>query len=151
MVTNKIKQVKAVKGDVFKLAHHLRTDDINEIEAKGKTPLQALEQAFVSSYECMKLVKNNQIIGMYGISKHGIIWFLGTDEMENNPFYFVREGKKVINKWLKTHKTLWNIVDSRNRTHIKWLEVIGAKFNKHRYLIINGVRFYPFSITRERE
>lgn len=150
-MADKIEIKNAATDDVLNITYHLRAADIEEIIIKGSTAKDALLNAYKNSYECKVLLLKNKRIGIYGISPKGIIWFLGTDDIEKHPFFFVRTGKKVINKWLKKHKILWNIVDSRNITHIKWLKLIGAKINYTKKIIINGVRFHPFSIVRKRE
>lgn len=150
-MADKIEIKNAAMDDVLNITYHLRAADIKEITIKGNTPKEALLRAYENSYECKILLLKNKRIGIYGISSKGIIWFLGTDEIEKHPFFFVRTGKKVIDKWLKKHKTLWNIVDSRNITHIKWLKLMGAKINCTKKFIINEVQFYTFSIVRKRE
>lgn len=143
--------VKATLNKVLKIAPYLREADKQEILIKKTTIKEALKKGYRNSYDCRCLVLHSKIIGVFGVTEQGVIWFLGADEMNEHSFYFVRKGKEVINEWLKTHSLLFNVVDSRNTTHIKWLKVIGAEVNQDSYFLINGVKFYFFTITRKNK
>lgn len=141
---------KATLNEVLEIAPYLREADRQEILIKNTTIEKAIKTAYENSYDCRCLKLNKKVIGIFGISQQGIIWFLGADEMNKHSFYFVREGKRVTQEWLKEHKTLFNIVDSRNITHIKWLKIIGAEVNQDDYFLINDVKFYFFKLTRRK-
>ncbi len=51
---------------------------------------------------------------------------LTTDAIEDYPITFAREAKRFIDS--RDEPLLWNIVDKRNRTHLKLLKFLGFKF-----------------------
>lgn len=135
--------------EVFLLAPHLRQADREEVEAAGGTSITALADGVLFSEECYSVYAEGKIIGMFGIFSQGMpkglktIWFLGSDESENYPFAFVREGKRLINKVLKDSSVL-NTVYSKNETHIKYLERIGLVVDKENPITYNNHIFYRF-------
>lgn len=143
----------ANRYDIDKLLPYLRREDVQEITIKKKTPFEALENCFIKSEECYSLLLNENIIGLFGLikvsDKAGAIWFLGAEDIKKIPVFFVKQGKKTVNEWLKKYQILFNYTDSRNKVHHKWLEHIGAKIDYNSPVNVNGVDFYFFKKERE--
>lgn len=140
-------------SEVFKLAPRLREDDKEELEASGLSPIRSLLCGFLLGKECISVyTKENLLIGMYGYrlvkNNIAIIWFLGSNEIENYPLTFVREGRKFINKLLKKGYTVANCVYSKNSTHINYIDSLGCTINFDTPVFLNGNKFYTF-IRRE--
>lgn len=139
--------------DVFELAKHLRRDDINELRALNTTPRRSLLRGFIYSDECFTAKFKGKIIGMFGYSGFlmpsdtATIWFLGSDEMTRHPVAFLRDGRKYIEKFSKKYSVLFNVVDKRNKTHIKWLKHVGMTFTNS--VIVNGYEFLRFYKNRK--
>lgn len=150
----KVKIVESVLDDVYELAPRLRQDDINEVKALGFKPEQSLLQGFIYSDICYSVKHNNKTIGMFGTTnynlpnKWGSIWFLGSDETINFPVTFIREGKKFLKQAFQKYDILVNAVDSRNTSHIKYIEHIGLIISNP--IMINGYKFLQFYGIKEK-
>jgi hypothetical protein len=151
-VGKKVRIKSSTLEDVRIISQNLRQDDIYECSAINQTPYIALLNSFIYTDEGYTVTIDDIPVGIFGISKYrvpnkrAIIWFLGTDEMTTIPFFFVREGKKYINRWLQQYDILFNVVSTRNTTHIKWLMCLGAEFSEP--LLINNIEFKQFFITK---
>ena len=150
----KVKIVESVLDDVYELAPRLRQDDINEVKALGFKPEQSLLQGFIYSDICYSVKHNNKTIGMFETTnynlpnKWGSIWFLGSDETVNFPVTFIREGKKFLKQAFQKYDILVNAVDSRNTSHIKYIEHIGLIISNP--IMINGYKFLQFYGIKEK-
>lgn len=154
-VENKKLTIKKSKlSEVFKLTPRLREDDVKEVKAGGVLPLIALLDGFLHSYNCKTVYAGNKVIGMFGASTKYVpkgycaIWFLGTDESENYPISFVKEGKKLIKEVLKEYSIL-NFVYSGNTSHIEYLKRIGLTVAEDKPVKYPKGIFYPFYKFRE--
>lgn len=148
-----IKQSKL--SEVFQLAPRLREDDKRECLAAGHNPLQALKNAIRKSYIKRSVyTKDNLLIGMYGACIKGMpkgyaaIWFLGSDESENYPITFVREGKNFINEVLKDY-SIFNLVYKENTGHIAYLKRLGLTVDEEHPVKLNNGDFYAFYLQRQ--
>ena len=129
--------VRAATGyDVEALTNNLRKEDIEEIEALGVTPYEALGEGYVFSTECYALTLYDKTIGLFGVSTYKMpegyasIWFLGSEETNHIPYEWLIVGKEYINKFLNEYGILTNIVSKKNKLHIKWLKRMGAVFEE---------------------
>lgn len=74
------------------------------------------------------------------------VWFLGADEMSGIKKTFVKMSRQFIDVFLDQYPLLWNFVDARYTSSIRWLKACGASFEK--VLNINGNEFHSFVIRR---
>ena len=142
-------------SEVYLLAPHLRQADKEEVEAQGKTAEQALYEAYKYSEECYTAYSGRKIVGMFGICSFGLpcgykaIWFLGSDESEKYPISFVKKGRDLIKKVLKTDN-IYNMVYCGNESHIRYIERIGLTVDKeHVFFTEQGFAFYQFYKLRD--
>lgn len=155
MNSRKVDIVPSVLDDVFELEPNLRLDDIKEVEALGSCPMKSLLRGFIYSDKCYTVKLNNKVIGMFGVGSFEMpkgfasIWFLGSDDLFTIPVTFIREGRNYINQFMQKYDIIVNAVDSRNTSHIKWIEKCGMKFSSP--IIINGFEFIQFYKTKEKE
>ena len=139
--------------DVFELKDNLRSEDIAECRAGGLTPQQALLNGYVWSDECYSAKVNGKTEAMFGVCSQnqlegvGVIWYLGSEETMRHPIAMVRDSQQYINNWFKKYRMLWNVVDSRNTTHINWLKHLGFIFTGD--VMVNGHRFIRFYKNKE--
>ena len=108
------------------VASHLRDDDRREIEEGHGLP--ALSAAiYPLEHECVYFeVPNGETAGMAGVGPDGSIWMLCTDAIHKYPLTFAREAKRFVES--RPEPILWNIVDSRNKAHLKLLKWLGFEF-----------------------
>jgi hypothetical protein len=148
---------RAVPDDAKALAPRLRAADVQEIKAAiGDPPEAVLERSIEWSEPCFAAVKDAEtVIALFGavpeLNDHeiGIVWLLGSDELANHPFYFLRNSRKWVDELQGLYPVLWNCVDARNETHIKWLKWCDFTFLKR--IEEYGVERRPFyEFTRVR-
>lgn len=138
-------------GDVEYVASRLREADLREIQAvTGETPLAALNNGRENSQPCLTGIYRNEPICIFGVipasDSQAIIWLLGTDRIEAARKPFLRLTREFISEWSQQYSKLYNIVDSRNTTHIRCLEWAGCVFTGHR--MIGSVPFINFEISK---
>ena len=109
------------------MASNLLPADRREVEeGHGVDAKEALIDA-VQKPSCVYfVVPNGKTAGMAGVDDGGQIWMLCTTAIHDYPMTFVREAKRYVER--QEDKLLWNIVDKRNKVHLKLLQFLGFKF-----------------------
>ena len=133
--------------DVCELAPNLRSEDKREVNTLGKTPEQSLLTGYLLGRVCRSIINNyGQVVGMYGVvpadSKTGLVWMLGSDKLKKIKRPFLRESRTEVEGMNTLFPHLWNIIDSRNEMHLKWIKWCGFKIIGER--MVNNVKFYEF-------
>ena len=133
--------------DVCELAPNLRSEDKREVNTLGKTSEQALLSGCLFGKVCRSIINNyGQVVGMYGVvpadSKTGLVWMLGSDKLKKIKRPFLRESRTEVEGMNTLFPHLWNIIDSRNEMHLKWIKWCGFKIIGER--MVNNVKFYEF-------
>ena len=133
--------------DVCELAPNLRSEDKREVETLGKTPEQSLLTGYLLGRVCRSIINNyGQVVGMYGVvpadNKTGLVWMLGSDKLKKIKIPFLKESRTEVEKMNTLLPHLWNIIDSRNELHLKWIKWCGFKIIGER--MVNNVKFYEF-------
>ncbi len=143
------------ESDVAALSGRLRDADEQEVIAAGNVNGEAcLAQSFARSSLRYTVALGELPVAMFGIvpdedsDRSANVWFLGAPEMSRIKKTFVKLSRKFIADFLVEYPVLWNAVDARYVSSIRWLESCGALF--HPYPIeLNSVPFYRFVIRRE--
>jgi len=133
--------------DVCELAPNLRSEDKREVNTLGKTSEQSLLSGYLFGRVCRSIINNyGQVVGMYGVvpadSKTGLVWMLGSDKLKKIKIPFLKESRTEVEKMNILLPHLWNIIDSRNELHLKWIKWCGFKIIGER--MVNNVKFYEF-------
>ena len=127
----------------LRVASNLLPDDYREVtEGHGHDPLGAL---IVGAFTCDSVYftnPKNEICGMGGVHESGQIWMLCTPAILEFPHTFAREAKRFVRS--RKEKLLWNIVDERNKVHIKLLRFLGFKFLRRFSYGPNNLSFIEF-------
>jgi len=123
--------------DALLLTPRLRPEDRDEIEAaSGKSPFCALLEGIFPSVPALSIVDEaGTVMGIYGvipIEQHfvGAIWMLAATELLEHSRQFLRESRAWIDTLQSCYPVLFNVVDARNTTHIRWLKWCGFTFIK---------------------
>lgn len=132
---------KASLEDAYEVAMSLRQEDLRELkEGHGLEPSIALPLA--AHRGCYVFtVPNGRIAGLAGVDD-GAIWMLCTEAIHSYPLTFAREAKRFVDS--RPEKLLWNIVDKRNKTHLKLLRFLGFKFLREITYGPNNLTFIEF-------
>lgn len=144
--------------DAGALAPRLRAADLREIQAVTRqSPLEVLLGGIAASDPCDAVVDgDDRPLAVFGVvpgedRDTGVIWLLGSDELVERPFAFLRRSRAAIDALLGRYRTLWNVVDARNEVHVRWLRWCG--FVIRRTIDDYGVErrpFYEFARTSAR-
>jgi len=134
--------------DICELAPNLRYEDKREVNTLGKTSEQALLSGYLFGKVCRSIIDNHgHVVGMYGVcpvdEKTGIVWMLGSKGVYKIKRAFLRESRTEVEGMNNIFPHLWNIIDSRNELHIKWIRWCGFKIIGER--MVNNVKFYEFT------
>ena len=87
-------------------------------------------------------VPDGKTAGMAGVGEQGDIWMLCTPDIHRYPITFAREAKRYVDS--RPEPLLWNIVDSRNKAHLKLLKFLGFKFLRKLKHGPNNITFIEF-------
>ena len=129
------------------VASNLLPNDRREVtEGHGHDPESALVEGIKHCDSVYFEVPNGEIAGMAGVHKNGQIWMLCTPAIYDYPNTFAREAKRYVNE--RTEKLLWNIVDERNKVHLKLLRFLGFKFLRRFNYGPNNLSFIEFCRVR---
>ena len=124
----------------IEVASNLRPDDRREVEeGHGVDPFTTIVSKAQEGSCVYFEVPNGRTAGMAGVDDDGQIWMLTTDAIYDYPITFARESKRFVEK--QPHKVLWNIIDKRNKVHLKLLKFLGFKFSEE---ILHGPNNLPF-------
>ena len=126
------------------VASNLRPDDRREVEeGHGLDPMEHLVWAAKNDSCVYFTMPSGRTAGMAGVDpKDGMIWMLCTPEIEKYPHTFARESKRFIES--RREKLLWNVVDKRNKVHLKLLKFLGFKFLRQVRHGPNNLSFIEF-------
>lgn len=126
-------------GDARVLANHLRPEDYREVRAlRDGNMSDLLVMSIASSDPCYSAFTSGGALAMiFGVAPHptedktGIVWLLGTTDMAQLHYRFLRESKSWLDRLFgDRYEILFNIADKRNTLHLDWLRWLGFKFMK---------------------
>jgi len=129
------------------VASNLRPDDFREVqEGHGIDPTTLPSLMSHNPSYVYFTVPDGKTAGMAGVGEQGDIWMLCTPDIHRYPITFAREAKRYVDS--RTEPLLWNIVDSRNKVHLKLLKFLGFKFLRKLKHGPNNVTFIEFCRVR---
>ena len=131
----------------IKVASNLLPEDRREVEeGHGLDPMEELPLAVHRSSCVWFEVPNGKTAGMAGVEPGGNVWMLCTPAILEYPVTFAREAKRFIER--QEEPLLWNIVDKRNKVHLKLLKFLGFKFLEEISYGPNNLSFIEFCRVR---
>jgi len=134
----------------YEVASNLRPEDLAEcVEGHGIQPTIDLPLATLRSFCVYFTAPDGRIAGMGGIEEDGTIWMLCTPVIDDYPISFARFTRKFINS--REDKILHNVVDKRNKTHIRLLKFLGFKFIREVPFGPNQLPFIEFYKCAHRQ
>ena len=126
------------------VASNLRPEDRREVEeGHGLDPMERLVWA-AQNLSCVYFtVPNGKTAGMAGIEDDGTVWMLCTPVIHQYPIAFVKGAKEFIDG--RSIHFIHNIVDARNKVHLKLLKFLGFKFLEEISYGPNNLTFIKFT------
>lgn len=143
---------KATEQDVR--SFEIAIDDINELMAHD--PRRDLESVLLSHLTPSSVVLTDALgtVYAYGGNQGDNVWFLTSrlvsrlskDEKREFGLHITRYRDLMLDQF----PVLWNYVWSGNKSHIRFLRLLGAKFH-HEVTVspVTGERFQLFTISKE--
>lgn len=129
-----------LKPEHSRIAAHLRQADIDEINAlNGLSPWVAVAYSIANSEKGAAVFIDGDLSAVFGISR-GVIWLVGTDEINKHPVAFYRTSRRIFRKLSNGYPKLENYVDARNIPYLRWLQWLG--FDISPPVDAGGVSFY---------
>jgi len=128
---------KSKPEDCEIISANMRKEDVAEVRAShNMTPLQAITCGFVHSAPPYTAVKYPDTpVAMFGVVpenrkniKTGKIWLLGTPEIAEYRFSFLRQCAGLVKEISEGYDFVHNAVDKRNKLHIRWLKWLEFSF-----------------------
>ena len=131
------------KEVAFEVASNLLPEDRKEVEeGHGHDPKVIIPLAYQMGDSVSFRVPNGELAGVAGVHEGGQIWMLCTPAIHKYPITFAREAKRYVDS--RKEKLLWNIVDKRNKVHLKLLKFLGFKFLREIQYGPNNLSFIEF-------
>lgn len=125
----------------------LRPADALEVECAGGNPACSLITGLAYSHECLSIVVDGRAVAMMGASpmpgcpKLGVVWLLGTRDLDKIKVPFIRGSRQVLDRIAEPFDVLANCVHQDNHLHIRWLSWLGFKFLAKRGPFIEFARY----------
>jgi hypothetical protein len=95
------------------------------------TPVDSLRHGLERSSHCLTALVNFQPVCMFGVvpesllGASGVIWLIGTDEMEMRRVGFLRRCRSHLHRLQQTYSRLHNYVAAENVHAVDWLRWLG--------------------------
>lgn len=141
--------VKANSDHVYYLQNNLRDTDVRECIIHGSTPFRALMSGLrEKKAETYTVLINNNPAIMFGvcpISEYlvGRIWLLGSYEVENHSWKFLKWSRKVVEYFQTQYYQLENVVPADHIKTLEWLDFLGFEV-LNEPLQVNGFEVLRF-------
>lgn len=120
----------ATLADVAELAETMCEADRTELLLlNGNTPAEALAECF-SSGSTRTVEHEGRVVAMFGVTKrgaYGVPWMLSTDRTRKVTS-LAREAREIVKGMAAEHGYLTNIVWSKNKAHLLWVDWLGFEF-----------------------
>ena len=144
---SKIKILPITLEAAKEVASNLLPDDRREVEeGHGLAPMEELTNVAQSGSCVYFTMPNGKTAGMAGVGKEGDIWMLCTPVIYKYPVAFARGAKRFVES--RTEPLLWNVVDERNKVHLRLLKFLGFKFLQKISFGPNQLSFIEFCRVR---
>lgn len=146
---------KATEEDVQRFLWHLSQDDVDEALANYGTYVGMTERMMSHLTESSVVLTNRSgKVYAYGGNQGDNVWFLTSCQVDllnhKGKRAFIRCISEYRDLMLDQYGTIWNYVWSGNKSHIKFLKLLGAKFHDEWTTSpVTGERFQLFTISKE--
>ena len=144
---------------IDELSNTMRDADVAELRDCFKiSPREALTNPCMGpGWSLVLLDAKGRVIciGGMGISilddggEIGVPWLLASDLVEPNRWGFLELSRQLVAEMLRTHQTLFNVCDTRNKAAHRWLQWLGFSLGEPEEL--DGVLVVPFFININTE
>ena len=143
---------KVPESSIVHVASNMRQADIDELWASQKvSPEHGLRASIIMSDYASPMIVNELVVGIFGlvisdgIIADGVPWFLGTNEVDENPVGFIKASKNIIQVMQQWCPGLMNYVHADNEKSIRFLKKMGfSVYDQPEPVGVDGQLFYKF-------
>ena len=135
------------------IIRNMRQSDIDEIKAgNGLTPEESVKASLMLSDQCYIIRIKDIPVAVFGLVQEdrllgaGVPWLLGTDDIDDHPFAFIKAVNGILNRMMLTTPGLMNYVHSKNHKSIRMLKHLGFEMIRDVNLGDNNELFHEFRI-----
>lgn len=138
--------VDTTPAHIEHVAAHMRGSDAAEcLTACGMDPHTALTESVAVSAFSKTILLAGEPAAIFGGAGSGTAWLLGTDAVSRHPKAFWKASKVGLAMLLVWSRQIYNYVDARNTTSLRWLERLGARIIRPPVPYgVEGRAFYRF-------
>lgn len=130
--------------DAHALAPRLEQNDVDELDAWGLAPLDALYMGIQQSSPCWTACLSGVPIAVFGRSGKGV-WMLASPDLKRVRKLFLRECAFWLNELHQGAPYLHNHIDARQVNHIDWLLNLGFTMSADTQALgVHGEQFHYF-------
>ncbi len=141
----KIRSTK--EKDLSHIISNMRESDTREIWASNHlTPKEAVMMSYNISDHCYTLLAEGVPIAIAGVAtandlKGGVVWMLGTPEVEKHTVGVVKSTRFLVRKHRKDYEYLFNWIHNDNKTTQRWLHRLGFTIHTPEVWGVDGELF----------
>jgi hypothetical protein len=138
------------EDDIVELAKAMRQSDRDELSAvTDQSILCSVRASVLNSHQdyLWAYHVDGVLVLIYGCTRSGSPWMLGTDELNKHIKELTVRTKLVVRMMLEQWPILSNVIDVRQKMTIRWLKTIGFQF-KETFEIKPGFPVIRFEMTR---
>jgi hypothetical protein len=158
-MSTKLRFRRAIPEDATRLGPRLRIADLREIQAVfAEDPIEVLLRGITISDPCFALTDDSDYpLAIFGVvpdlrdPETGVAWLLGSNAITELRFFSGRNSRRWLERLHEKYRTLWNVAEASNASHLRWLEWCG--FRRVRTVERNGLAhglFYELESVREK-
>ena len=140
--------VEATVEHAHAVAPLMRAADLAELAASGSEPLESLLRGIRDSVYCRTLLADGVPVMIWGVTQLTDTvwspWALGTDAINNDRRGFMVFSREELDRVAAQYPVLFNHVDARNATAIRWLQWLGFDVMDPEPIGVDGAPFHPF-------
>lgn len=144
--------------DCAALATRLRREDLREILASrpGISATDALIECVQVSYKTFTVMEDGiGCIAIFGVRKTtngGVPWMITSEHLFGKSCRkFIKQCKSYVKELTEDFDYCFNYVSETNTKAHSWLTWLGFTLDKTHTYTLNGVVFYPFTYTRNKD
>lgn len=94
-----------------------------------------------------------EVVGLCGVVESpvpgfGTIWMCATTAISRHRLELLRHARQWIDHLLTSYERVGNMVDNRNKLHVRWLQMLGFRFTGIAIVGPESIPFIIFERTR---
>jgi hypothetical protein len=151
-----VEVVPATDELAAQLVASMRQADVAEVLAHGfDAPATAVAESIRKSAHAFAMLINGEVAAVFGVGpveppEDGFpacccIWALTSRTVDKHPRAFARASRPIVAALVDHCGTVWNYVDARYTTAVRWLEWLGFRVGAAVPFGPNGEPFHPFT------